>query len=245
MPIPGETYLPFSKIAIDLGHTSYLPQWSKTATCDRLINLIYDEALLHAATQTQLQRFQALIKYCARKRSMAQEWYDFADADTRNGLRDYTYNNALIEFNEGQIGRCGRFHRALTAVWNETTNANQKKATYQIWLNNLILALSEEFNYLVPPLVAEITAYRIDNGPTILNTGADIDLVEGQKISMYTTGIGFVSSEWEVDAVPIPTETGETLTIDSVVIADTGAYINQYTNASGTTPSDPFNVVVT
>ena len=245
MPIEGDTYLSFAKLAIDSGHTSYSPQWSKTAECDRLVNWMYDEALVHASDIAQPQRLSAFAAYAVAKRGMAQGWYRYADAETRNLLRDFTLNNALVQSNEGQIGRCGRFHRALTAVYNEAVGHNDKKAVYQIWLNNLILGIAEELGNTDPPVVADITLYRIDGGTSIVNTGASIDLSEGQRLDLYTTGIGFASSQWQLDSGDLGGEIEEALRIDSVVLLDTGAYVNQFTNANGTTPSNPFNVSVT
>ena len=245
MPIPEGTYLPFSKLTIDLGHTSYIPQWSKTSTCDRIVNLIYDEAFVHATVEVQTQRLQALTKYCVFKKGLAQGWYPFANANERKILRDYTFNTALIEFNEGQIGRCGRFHRVLMAVLNETVGHDDKNLVYQTWLNNLILAFAEELNFNIAPLVAELTLYRIDAGPALVNTGETINLSAGQRIDMYTTGIGFISSQWELNIIPIGGEIEEVISIISVAIGDTGAYINHFTNAFDSTPAPVFNLVVT
>jgi len=244
MPIQAEVYTPFSEISISLDH-NYSPEMQKSAACDRLINLIYDETFTHASDTSRTQRIQALTKYHGIKRGMEQAWYPYATAEARGAIRDYTYTNALIEYDETPVGRSGRYHRALMSVINEAAGQTDKLGDVQIWLNNTILGIGQDFNFLVPPFVSDTTVYRIDAGPAIINTGDDIELDEGQRIDMYTTGINFGVSQWTFNGGDIGGAVEESYRISSVAIADTGTYVNVFTNQSGDTPSDPFNLVVT
>ena len=244
MPIQAAVYTPFSEISINLDH-SYSPQMQKSAACDRLLNLIYDETFTRISIASRTQRIEALTKYHSVKRSMEQAWYPFGEADNRGLIRDYTYVNALNEFNETSTGRAGRYHRALMSVINETAGHSDKQGDTQIWLNNTITAIRQDFNLLLPPFVAEITVYRINAGTSFVNDGSDINLSEGDRIDMYTTGINFGGSQWQFNGSDIGGAVEESYRISSVVIADTGAYTNDYTNQSGTTTSDEFNLVVT
>ena len=91
MAIPTP-YLSFATILRDLGSLRPSPQWSKSAECDRIVNLIYDQ-LLTSSTSSQVQRTQALAEYHAVKRSMAQGWYPHAELSARVQIRDFTFNN--------------------------------------------------------------------------------------------------------------------------------------------------------
>jgi len=251
MPLGKEHYTTFTEIASVFDH-DYHPEWSKTQECDRLINLIYDEALRETTGTTLVNRVQALLNYFGVKRNMASEWFPNAPANVRLPAIFLTYGTSLSRQGEQQVGRCGRFHRALTAVWNESSRISgfggsnvDKRAAYQIWLNNVTLQLEEDLSFNVPPFIADTTAYEINNGGWILNDGSDITVDEGDRLELITTGIGFLSMQWQLDGSDIAGAVEERLVIESVTAPDdAGVYTAVYTNDSGSSTSNTFTVVI-
>ena len=251
MPLGKEHYTTFAEIANVFNHDSYHPQWSKTAECDRLINLIYDEALREVQAPTQTNRVLAMINYLGAKREQAAEFFPEAPADIRLPVIFYTLGTALSRQGEQQIGRCGRFHRALMAVWNETTRVSgygasniDKRAAYQIWLNNLSLQINLDLGINVPPVVLATTAYQIHDGGYVLNDGSDITVEAGDKLEMITTGLGFLSVQWELDSSDVAGAVEERIVIESITAPDDlGVYACIYTNSNGDTSSATFTVI--
>ena len=245
MPIPAP-YVPFSKACIDAG-VGY-EQWQKTAETDKIINLLYDQIDGRNSSATKVNRGQALINYLAVKTLMTVPAYADAGAEVRLLTNELTYNNTLVAQGDGQFGLCGRFHRVFTTVLNEMTYtgtpATQAEIT-QVWIQNLVDGVYAGLGLFLPPTVSPITAYSIDGADAVLNDGSTIDLTEGQSISMTSVAVGATSSDWEKDTVSIGGETDNTLTIASVVVADTGVYRNAFTNGSGTVYGDDFDVSVT
>lgn len=244
MPIQSAVYTPFSEISISQNH-AYLPQMQKSAACDRLINLIYDETLTHASDDVLAKRLQAITKYHGVKRSMEQAWYPYGAAPTRIFLREYTLNSAMVEMDTIPVGRGGRYDRALIQVINESTGHSDKLAAVQIWLNNVVTAIGQDFSRTETPLIADTSVYRVNAGPAQINTGATINLSTGDRIDMYTSGINFGSSQWQKDSVDIGSAVEESYRISSTDGTDDGEYENVYINQHGTTTSEAFNLEVT
>lgn len=224
-------------------------QWQKSGETDKIFLLLYDQIANRTSSLTRTQRAQAMTKYLGIKRSIADtSWFEHAPGDVRARYRDYSLNNALVEYDEGQFGLTGRFHRVLTTLVNELTNnggAGSTEAVFRIWCNQAVRGMGEGLNFNVPPFVTEFTGYRIDTGPLIENTGADIEVDEGQRVRFYSQAINFANQIWQKDTVNITGEVTDVLNIASAVIADTGVYRNSYTNVDGTSYSDDFNLVVT
>lgn len=249
MPLGKEHYTTFAEIALvnntaDPTTHTYSPQWSKTLECDRLINLIYDEALLNGSTLTRTRRILALGEYFGIKRTMGAGWFPHASADVRLPVIFETLGRVLTRQGETQIGRCGRFHRALQAVWNETTGHIDKTAAFGTWLNNVVLQLNEDFNMTRAPVVADITAYRLNQGEVLINSGEGIDIPVDGRVDLYTNGINFLSVQWTKDGADIPGAVEENLRISPSTVADVGVYVAVYSNGSGTdTSSNEFLLV--
>ena len=252
MPLGKENYTTFTEIASAFDHNSYHPEWSKTQECDRLINLIFDEALFHTEGETRVNRTLAVARYLGVKREQAAEFFHDLTADVRLPVIFYTLGTSLSRAGEQQIGRCGRFHRALMAVWNESSRVSgfggsntDKRAAYQIWLNNVVTQINEDMNFAVPPIVADTTAYQINGGGYVINDGSDITVSAGDRLELVTSGIGFLSVQWQLAGADIAGAVEERLIVDPVVDPDdAGVYTCDYTNANGTTTSNTFTVVI-
>jgi hypothetical protein len=146
MPIPS--HITFAETAIKRGDTAYIPQMSKSSECDRLINIIYDDSLTTTSTATIGNRYAALLEYMTIKGQMAMTGYYGLSGPRRIEMRNLTLTNALYNNGDAQIGRAGRFHRALLSVYNETVSEDDKGVCYFTWCNTTIqgiaAALGEE-----------------------------------------------------------------------------------------------------
>jgi hypothetical protein len=161
MPIPTTTYNTFATQAYALSHTSYPPQWSKTVECDRLLNAIYDESLVSTVSvATRDARFVALNRYLNHKWGMVSAQYKALSGDKRVTIRDITLTNMLIGEDEIPIGRAGRFHRALTSVYNETVGHADKEAAFAAWCADAVQGIADALSLTpidqVAPTVAAV-----------------------------------------------------------------------------------------
>ena len=242
-------YETISEICIQQG--ANFEQWQKTAEMDKIFLLLYDQLDGRNSAATRTERAQALVEYLGIKRSYADSGFsgNLGDGDVRQQLRNHSFTNSLTNFNQGQFGLCGRFHRVLSQVLNEVDNTGgvaSQEAIFRIWCNQAVRGMAEGLNYLVAPFVAETTGYRIDTNDIVINDGSDIEGTDAvTRIRLYSQGINFASQIWQKDTVDLPGETSDVLNLQPAVITDTGVYRNSYTNAYGTSYSDDFNVVVT
>lgn len=246
MPI-GPYYQPISELCIQQG--ANYQQWGKTAEMDKLFLLLYDQIANGNSIDTTTARANALAKYLGEKRSVADtSWFDNLPAEQREKLRAYSYNSALVEFDQGQFGLCGRFHRVLMQVYNELNKLGgvySKEAIFRIWCNQSVRGMIEGLELDTLPYVAEFTGYRVNTGNVQENTGEDIEVNDGDRLRLYTQGINFGTQIWQLDGSDITGEISDVLNLEPAVAADTGVYTNTYTNASGTVSSEEFNVVIT
>jgi hypothetical protein len=154
MPIPN--HITFAATAIARGDTAYSPQMSKSLECDRLINIIYDDSLTTTSQATIDNRYTALLDYLTVKGQMAMFEYYALSGARRIEMRNLTLTNTLYSNGDGQIGRAGRFHRALTSVYNETVvtatiKGVDKGQCYFEWCNTTIQGIAAALGESAPP----------------------------------------------------------------------------------------------
>lgn len=82
--------------------------------------------------------------------------------------------------------------------------------------------------------------------PTITMQPAGVTTTEGNNIALTAAASGSapLNSQWSRNGVPIAGATGQTLTLNNVRVADSGAYVFTATNPSGSVASDVATVVV-
>jgi hypothetical protein len=166
MPIPTTTYKTFASLATT-GTRAFSPQWSKTVEADRLLNAIFDESLNRdgtPSTATVAARFTALHLYLYDKWGMCSDEYKALAGDRRQEIRDITLNNQLISNGETAIGRCGRFHRVLTSVYNETVGHADKEADFQAWCVAAVSGIATALGITPPDGPAVPTVMVVSGG---------------------------------------------------------------------------------
>jgi hypothetical protein len=154
MPIPN--HVTFAETIIGLDHTAYSPQWSKSSTCDRLINAIYAESLASTTSQATIDnRYAALLEYMTVKGQMVMVAYAGLSAARRMEMHNLTLTNALISNGDAPIGRSGRFHRAVMVTMHEATALppprSKKKLAYFNWCNSTIQGIAAALGESAPP----------------------------------------------------------------------------------------------
>jgi hypothetical protein len=145
-------HVTFAELATGGTPPAFSPQWSKTVEADRLLTAIYDESLApdSTATATRAARFVGLTTYLNAKWGMASAEYKALGGPARQAIRDLTLNNTLVDEGEIAIGRCGRFHRVMTSVYNETVGHTGKEADYQTWCAGAINNIATQLG-ITPP----------------------------------------------------------------------------------------------
>jgi hypothetical protein len=149
MPIPN--HITFAATAIARGDTAYSPQMSKSSECDRLINIIYDDSLTTTSQATIDKRYTALLDYLTVKGQMAMAAYYTLSGPRRIEMHNLTLTNALYNNGDAQIGRAGRYHRALMATLHETVAEIDKGASYFVWCNTTIQGIAAALGKSAPP----------------------------------------------------------------------------------------------
>ena len=245
----GPSYTKFSDLLRNLG--SHLRGWGRTQECDRILQNMAAQIVV-GSDESQIDRIASLARFALIKRQLGYDWFIEVPAEQREFAVNYTLPNALyaLPVDRG-LSQAGRFSRAIISTQATlytqagfATNGD-KRAAYLIWLNNMIVALLESTEQDLNPFVFDTTYYEINNGGWTVNDGSPIDAEEGDRVEFVTFGIGFNASQWTQDGTDVGLPGEERHVIASAVIADTGEYINTYSNDNGSTASPSFNLVVT
>ena len=238
LPAPYET---FAEIMTRLDNWGSQRRWHRSVEVDRLLNRLWDQTVRYVSTgDTVVNRTTGIAKYCGIKRLIAADWYEDAGKELRHEILTYSLNNALVSEGEVQYGPTGRFHRAMTSL-AQTVDGYQ--SPYQIWLNNVPLAMSNYLGIDMEPIVSDYTVYRIDSGPLEINDGGQINVPEGSRLRLYTSAVAITQQFWYKDGTIMdPPKTSDRLNIDPVALSDAGTYFNRYSNTHGTTDSAEFDI---
>ena len=223
--------------------------WGKSGELDKLFLLLVDQIDGRASYLTRTKRLQALVHYMGLKYATIDNgmFDNIENGELRANSLGWTFNNSLTRQDAIQFGLSGRFHRVFMSTLYETTadgGAQSEKEVFQIWLNTNATALRSYFNIIIPPLTAELSAYRINSDPTQENTGGTITVPTGARLRLYSTGLSYNSQIWQKDIVDITGETADMLDIDAVAAGDAGVYRNSFTNANGTAYGPDFTVAI-
>ena len=238
MPLPAP-YQTFSEL---LGEGKAI---GKSRETDKILNLLTDQIINFGSIQTRTNRISAMMEYLLSKRSLILFTLRGIGVNAapvvRNSLKTLSLTSSLIQNGTITFNQAGRFHRVLLSVINEV-DTNAEFVVLSDWCNLATLAINEQSNFNVPPVVADYSAYYINDAQS--NDGGTIEVAIGTPIYLYTAGINFTGHEWFKDSSATGV-TEEDFFLNPVGVGDSGVYEQRYTNSFGTTVSPTFTLNVT
>ena len=239
----GPSYTPFADLLTMLN--SPIRGWAKSHECDRWIKVIAHQIYM-SAPGTKANRILAISQWALIKKQAAAPAFMDYGAQARLAVTQHTLTNALTARNNGQsaLNKAGKLSRALNACMNELNVRLGKEAAYQIWLNNITVALLEANNFSIPPAVLPVLYYQVNEGGWQEVT-ATIALSAGDRFELQAFGIGYDSIQWNLDGSPVGNPGEEFLLISSVAAGDAGDYICTYSRAGEDADSPTATVTVT
>ena len=238
----GPSYTPFADLLTMLN--SPIRGWAKSHECDRWIKVIAHQIYM-SAPGTKANRILAISQWALIKKQAAAPAFMDYGAQARLAVTQHTLTNALTARNNGQsaLNKAGKLSRALNHCMNELNDRLGKEAAYQIWLNNITVALLEANNFNTAPAVLPVVYYQLNEGGW-QEAGATITAEAGDRLELQAFGIGYDSIQWYEDGSPVGNAGEEYLLMPSVQ-AGTADFVCTYSRAGNDADSPTVTITVT